>query len=117
MKNQGRQARDRVISELLALLAAGQYVRLQELSAGIRISAAQIEQAVVQYGRTIVPLPENAVELIDYIEINGSRPKAWSVCSPVFTREEGQSDLFLELTLIESALDSYRIELDGLHVL
>ena len=117
MSDQYRQARDRVVSGVLALLASGKYSRVQELSMGSRLSAAKVQQAVIEYGRTVTPLPENAVERIDYVEVAGSHPSAWSARAPVFTRGEGRSDLSLELTLFESGADSYRFEVDGPHVM
>ena len=103
--------------DVLTLLAAQQYDRLQILCGGVRLSALELQRAVAEYGRTLIPPPTEAAGLIDYVEILDSQPRAWSVRVPVFTREEGRSDLTLELTLCEAEAGGYLFELDGLHVL
>ncbi len=101
----------------MAHLAAREYQLIEMLSGGARLSAKQLEIAVREYGRTIVSMPDDAVSLINYIAIRNSNPPTWSVRAPVFTFEEGCSDLTLELTLTESESGQIRVQCDGLHVL
>ena len=98
-------------------LAQGEYEELERLSNGIRLKANEIETAVVDYGRKIEPLPDTVYEELDVVEVDGSEPKQWSVNVPVFTFEEGRSDLTLELTIIDSCSGLYTVEVDDLHVL
>ena len=56
-------------------------------------------------------------ELLDMVEMAGSRPKSWSVNLPLWTEEEGRSDLTLEMRFTESEADTYSVEIDDLHVL
>jgi hypothetical protein len=53
---------------------------------------------------------------LDIVRIAGSVPPAWSVRANLWTKEEGRSDLTLELT-IRQVENSYEVELDDLHVL
>jgi hypothetical protein len=99
------------------LLAQEAYIDLEKLSNGVRLTANELKKAVVEYGCKIVPTPVQGYEELDVIEVIGSKPKQWSVNVPVFTLEEGKSDLTLELTIIESPSALYRIEVDDLHVL
>jgi hypothetical protein len=99
------------------LLAKKQYDELVKLSNGVRLTPVEIEKAVKDYGREIIPLPQEGFSQIDVIEVEGTNPRKWSVNVPVFTMEEGMSDLTLELTLIESWRSHYRVEVDDLHVL
>ena len=98
-------------------LAQGAYEELERLSNGVRLTAREIQTAVESYGRKIVPLPDEAYGDLDVVEVDGVEPKQWSVNVPVFTVEEGMSDLTLELTVIDSYSDSYKVEVDDLHVL
>jgi hypothetical protein len=73
-----------------------------------------MEAALEQYGATFMPPPDTAYSLLDVREING-RPRSWSVVMPLWTVEEGRSDLSIELTLVdrEGSLD---VELDNIRV-
>lgn len=51
------------------------------------------------------------------LAIDGSEPQAYSVVAPLWTQEEGRSDLSLELTLVDRFSGAYDVEVDSLHVL
>jgi len=55
--------------------------------------------------------------LVDYVRIANATPAAWSVIVPLFSWEEGRSDLSLELTLRADGHGDFAVELDSLHVL
>jgi hypothetical protein len=110
-------ARNEAVRKVVILLAAKNYRDLELLTASIRLTSEQIESAVRGYGRTIIPLPSNGVGLIDYVAIQNARSPAWSVYVPLFTQEEGRSDLSVDLTLIETEPSSFAIELNDLRVL
>lgn len=75
-----------------------------------------MQQAIADYGRTLAMHPSSAIDQLDVIEIDGSRPKAWSVRVDLWTVEEGRSDLSLECTLIDRPGDLLAAEVDNLHV-
>ncbi len=104
----------KVITELLA---EGKYKEIEALCNGVRLDAKEIAYAVSEYGRTIIPLPKEGYERLDIIEVSNSNPKEWSVNIPIYTSEEGLSDLTLELSLINNSTELYQIEVDNLHVL
>ena len=82
-----------------------------------RLTLAQIRDAVAAYRYRLV-LPHLPLEeLLDVVEVRGSFPQEWSVNVPLWTKEEGRSDLVLQLTLVDSAGELYSVELDDLHVL
>lgn len=110
-------ARNETVRKVIELLAARQYRELEALSRGIRLTAEQIESAVREYGRTVIPLPSSGVALIDYVSIQNANPAAWSAYVPLFTQEEGRSDLTIDLTLVESGTDLFEVELNDLRVL
>jgi len=105
------------ISRIVALLAEGRYEDVTQLCAGSRLSAEEMKTAVAMYGRTIVPLPQEAATLISSVRSRNAVDPTWSVVVPLFTREEGRSDLSLELTMTESKPGSVAVHVDDLHVL
>jgi hypothetical protein len=96
-------------------LVRGEYTQLATLTNGVRLSEEQMEEAIRQYGCHLVSHPESAYALLDIVEVRGARPRQWSVVIPLWTAEEGRSDLSLELTVIEQPSGA-RIELDDIHV-
>ncbi len=104
------------VGKVIELLAAGRYAEIETLTKGVRLSAQEVAKAISDYGRQLVIPPEDAFGLMDVVEIRNAQPPRWSVTMPLWTREEGRSDLSLELTLIrgQKALD---IEIDDIHVL
>ena len=92
------------------------YIGLERLSGGVRLSAQALEFAVGQYGRTICRVPVERWPDLDVVEITGAVPARFSARVDLWTLEEGRSDLSLELTLIDQA-DTLAVEIDDLHVL
>ncbi len=105
------------VKVLTDFLARKEYYELSKFTGGIRLSATDIEQSVNEYGREVIEFPEEGYQQLDIIEIDNSTPKQWSVNVPVYTKEEGMSDLTLELTLIDTPSELYGAELNNLHVL
>ena len=110
-------ARNRIVGEIVVCLAMAEYEAVVALAPGSPVSPAQIKAAIEEYGRKLVPLPPEAYELIDYVAIRQSEPLSWSVVVPLFTQEEGRSDLSLELQLMKLATAGYEVSVNGLHVL
>jgi hypothetical protein len=66
-------------------------------------------------GATIVPLPDGAWAEADAGPVDAC-PGQWWVVVPLWTREEGMSDLSLEATITESA-DGVMVVIDNIGVL
>jgi hypothetical protein len=105
------------VRQVVGLLVQGKYDELEKLSGGVRLSASEMAQAISEYDGTFVMPPDSAFDDLDIVETEGPPPPQWYVCINLWTLGEGQSDLSLELTLIEFDQDSYIIEIDNLHVL
>lgn len=110
-------SRNAVVAQLVSLLATAQYESIYALVPSSRVSPAHMRAAVEQYGRTLVTMPGGAQELIDYVPVRNADPPAWSVVVPLFTLEEGRSDLSLELQMTRLSDGSYQVEVDDIHVL
>jgi hypothetical protein len=71
--------------------------------------------AIADYGRHLVSPPDSAFGFMDVVETLNVQPPRWSVVMPLWTQEEGRSDLSLELTIIRED-DSFRVQLDDIHI-
>jgi len=110
-------ARNALVAELVALLAAGDFEEALRRAPHSRVNAEQLRQAVCEYGRTLTPLPADSHVLIDYVAVHDSAPQGWSAVVPLFTQEEGRSDLSLELSMSGLASGGHHIEINDIHVL
>jgi hypothetical protein len=108
---------ERVVARIMQLLAASDYYAIESLTNGVRLSAAEIEHAIREYGRQVVVPPRTAFELMDATEIVTATAGTWSVTMPLWTAEEGRSDLSLEMTIVVTDGSATVIELDNIHVL
>lgn len=104
------------VSALTARLAKGDYEGLCRLANGSRLTATEVEQVVRDYGRHLVTLPVEALQAVDVVPVSNSDPQRWSVVVPLWSEEEGLSDLSLELTVEDSPGPAYSVEIDDLHV-
>jgi hypothetical protein len=71
---------------------------------------------VRDYGRKLVSPPADAYNNLDAVQVKGAAVPTWSVRAPLWTEEQGRSDLTLELT-IAVRLGAPSVELDELRVL
>jgi hypothetical protein len=83
-----------LVRDLIAILARGDYAEAERRTAGVRLSAAEIEAAVTEYGRRLEPAPEGGALPANVVPIQGSASPAWSVWTPllqltVWARQEG----------------------------
>jgi hypothetical protein len=104
------------VQEVVADLVDGKYQELERRTGGVRLTSVEMEEAVRGYGRTLIHLPAGALECVDVIRIDRLSRPSWSLVVPLWTREEGRSDLSLELTLREGN-DGLAVEIDDIHVL
>ena len=101
-------------AEVLKYLVDHDFEGLARFTSGKRLSGSEIEDAVRQYGRTIV-FPPPSVAYLDSIPIENAQPPAWSVTMELYTLEEGRSDLSVELTVRQ--FNPPLVELNNIHVL
>jgi hypothetical protein len=101
---------------IMDLLVRGDYSLIENVTHHRNLTANQIERAVSEYGRRLVPPPDTWWETVEVTPIDvGERP-SFNVVAPVWTEEEGRSDLSLELLLTEFIQGAYDSELLGLYV-
>lgn len=99
------------------LLVNGDYGELERVTGGSRLSKEEMEEAVADYGRQLVMPPEPEIGVRSIVQIQDAVPPQWSIYVDLWTKEEGRSDLTLEITLSDLPGDLYAVEVDGIHVL
>jgi hypothetical protein len=104
------------VRSVVELLAAGKYDDLEKLTDGRRLTSAEMALAVREYGRCLIAPPDDAYEELDVVQVQNRVPAEWSVWMPLWSKEEGRSDLTLQLTVREVDGDLL-VELDDIHVL
>lgn len=84
------------IKSIVRDLASGRYEDLEADGRSGPSTAAGLREAVERYGATLVELPEEAFDWVDDYPREG-REGVWKLDLPLYTEEEGQSDLTLIL--------------------
>ena len=97
------------ISSMVQLLAAGRYDQIDYVDRDESTAPKQIAIAVAQYGRTLVPLPDSAFDEVELFAIqpSGEIP----VDCPLWTQEEGRSDLQARIAAFLNQNGSYDCKL------
>jgi hypothetical protein len=80
------------------------------------LTSDDLRTVIRDYGRKLVSPPANAYEDLDAVQVKGAGVPTWLVRAPLWTEEEGRSDLTLELTIAVGPV-APSVELDDLHVL
>lgn len=82
------------IQEIITLFVKEEYRLIEELTGGVNLKAIEIEQAVREYGRTVVEPPITIQELVEMVKV--------------------ESDLDLTIELKDT---NFIVELNDIHVL
>jgi hypothetical protein len=106
---------EEVVFDLLDKIARKDYDAVVSRCIPSRLTAADIARVVSEYGKTVVSPPRDRYEGLSVVAVTGAA-QTWSIAAPLWTAEEGRSDLTLEVTLSISDQDVV-VEIDGLHVL
>lgn len=104
------------IRQLVDWLVVADYRAIEVFTGGERLSAADLQQVIENYGRKLISIPSCELEKLDVIEIVGSCPRSWSVRVDLWTEEDGRSDLTLECTMCEGAGEVLDTDIDNIHV-
>lgn len=109
---------ERTAKRILELLSMQRYDELALLTRN-NYPVEDIQFAMEAYDATACEPPASFGTSIDVIEIEGSTPVSWRVIFPVWTIEEGQSDLSVNITCISdpSASETFEFDLNGIYVL
>jgi hypothetical protein len=101
----------------VGLLVNGEYETLERMTQGLRIPAEAMARAINQYGRTLkMPPPEAYADLAHVYEREREGRRVYFVEFPLWTLEEGESDLELALALVEAGDGLYGVEINDIRV-
>jgi tRNA U34 5-methylaminomethyl-2-thiouridine-forming methyltransferase MnmC len=104
-----------VALDLVTKLACGKYEEVVAACAVTRLSADDLREVIADYGKTFIVPPTDRYEGFDALFLPSFETPTWSVRAPLWSKEEGRSDLELQLTIHREG-ESFAIELDNLHV-
>ncbi len=104
------------VRAFMNLLAQGDYAAVIAQITRSRLSADGIGEILKGYGATVMGPPSSAYGLMDTVRVVQAAIPTWSVRMPLWTREEGRSDLTVELTIVVRS-GRIDVELDDIHVL
>lgn len=103
------------IRELVSDLADGRFLEIETSGRAGRLTACELATAIHEYGRKLLPLPDRALPLLD-VHPNHIDPRMCSIDVPLWTTEEGRSDLTLSLVATKAS-DGYRLQITDLRVM
>lgn len=107
----------RCVRDVVHMLVRGAYAELEERTGARRLRARDIEAGIAEYGRTLAMPPETAYDDLYVIPVRGTKPQAYFVAFRLYTREEGHSDLEIQLTLSEREDgEEMDVQIDGILV-
>ncbi|WP_174280182.1 DUF7668 domain-containing protein [Sphingomonas bacterium] len=107
---------DELVAQVVDAVADGGGGAVLGLVRRSRPSRADIDHRLADYGRTFVRTPADYRDVIDVVAVDGAPVPTWSVRAPLWTAQEGRSDLTAVLTV--SRVDGkYLADLDDLLVL
>jgi hypothetical protein len=102
--------------EIMGYLVRGEYDSAVSACVNSRLTAEGLHNVIANYGRTLTFPPANAYENLDAVRVSKASNPTWTVDLPLWTIEEGRSDLTLQLTIFIVG-ENINAEIDDLHVL
>jgi hypothetical protein len=103
------------IRDLVDALVHGDFDALDKDGRSGRVGGGGLRRSIGEYGGTLAELPDEAFDLAEAGRIT-ERPDGWWIVVPMWTAEEGRSDLSLKLVALPTQ-DGHRLEVTDLHVL
>ena len=110
----------RTILRLLQLLVEARYVELANLTQSGSLTSQQTREAVETWPYPLVtPSSSSLADLIydEAVEVADVSPAKWSIYINLWTKEEGRSDLTLEVTVCDNSSEYYDVRIENIHVL
>jgi hypothetical protein len=83
------------IKTLVTDLSNKNYNKIEMEKINGHVSIMELENIIKEYGRTIIPLPEEAFEIANIYTIE--KENRMDIYIPLWTKEEGRSDLTLSI--------------------
>lgn len=104
------------VAMIVKALAEGAYDVVAAVTRRTRLTEAEIREAVVSYGRTLT-VPPGVVPPDMRVKVIEGTPRRMFATMSFWTVEEGQSDLSLEMQIVELAPGMWLDEIHNIRVL
>jgi len=101
---------------VVGTLVGGSPDELDRLIEGGRLTASDIYRSIEEHGGAVVVPPEEAFSSLDAVEVDGSGGLEYAVDLPIYTAEEGRTDLVLDLRVWSDGDGLWDVEVHDLHV-
>ncbi|MFD0686445.1 DUF7668 domain-containing protein [Actinomadura fibrosa] len=105
------------VRAVLGLLVRGHYEELETLTEGRRLSAGEMASAIERTGRHLITPPDGAFRSLDAVPLadGAADERAFRVRVPLWTAQDGLSDLAVSLLVTEVMDGVWTVELLGIH--
>ena len=106
------------VRHFMTLIVEDRYSEIVNWTNGRWYSESAVVEVIAGYPATPITPPETFYEdLIDAVEMEDREEPSWNVVFPLWTREEGRSDLSVELTcVIGDEPVCVSVEINAIHV-
>lgn len=103
------------IRRLVKDLAEHRFAELEADGRAGRVTAEELKHTIDAYGMTITELPDEAIGLIEIYSVHG-QPGLLLADVPLWTLQEGRSDLTLSVTIHQTETCS-KVEINDISVM
>jgi len=103
-----------VAIQLAGLVSQRKFAQALGMCVASRLTAEDLDSVMTATGRSFLPNQLSKTHF-DIVAIEGRGSPTWSIWAPLWTEEEGRSDLQIEMTVTDSP-SGVLIELDDLRV-
>ena len=102
------------IERIVLNISNNNFTEIEKNKENGKISIEDLKRVINDYGSSIIPLPSNAYDIAETYFIE--RENKIDVYMPIWTKEEGRSDLTLFVSCFEKNGTPF-VEINDLHVL
>jgi hypothetical protein len=103
-----------IIEEIVNNISLNNYKAIEDKGQNGKVDIKDLERVIKEYGCTIIPLPEKAFSKAEVYKMKDE--SRLDVYIPLWTEEEGRSDLTLSLSCYYNG-NNNKVEINDLEVL
>jgi hypothetical protein len=102
-----------IVRRAVGMLAAGEFDELEQWTAGQRLSAGEMAQALERYGvRFVLPPDDDLFSETEFYDVSGDQPAYYA--ETILWSERGPTDLQLRLDVSETGPGQYSVGVNDL---
>ncbi len=104
------------LREIVEALVRKDYLSIGSESLGGRLSAAELETAIREYGADVTPIPDDILEQLEVIPVENAEIPTWFIDLDLWINGK-QSDLTLSMEMEQNRTGKLTAKILDLHVL